>query len=234
MARTFLTAEWRHLCLFTYEVPAAQLEDCCPPGTELDLLDGRAHLSLVAFDFLNTRVGGVGWPGFRSFPEINLRFYVRRGDKRGVAFVREYVPQHLVAWMARRLYNEPYLDAPMESRVVSAGDVITVEHELRTAVATNSLRVTASTNAFRPTDDSAEHHFKEHQWGFGKSRHGKLVTYEVRHPVWDVYPVASSELDWNWSDAYGPNWSFLGDLSPVSVILAAGSDVSVHHPIVGS
>ena len=107
------------------------------------------------------------------------------------------------------------------------------EHELRTAVATNSLRVTASTNAFRPTDDSTEHHFKEHQWGFGKNRHGKLVTYEVGHPVWDVYPVASWDLDWDWADAYGPAWSFLADLSPVCVILAAGSDISVHKPTVG-
>ncbi|MBW1761298.1 MAG: DUF2071 domain-containing protein [Deltaproteobacteria bacterium] len=233
MAQTFLTAEWRHLCLFTYEVPAEQLEDCCPPGTEIDLLDGRAHLSLVAFDFLNTRVGGVAWPGFRSFPEINLRFYVRRGGARGVAFIREYVPQRLVAWIARRRYNEPYLDAPMESRVITAGDAITVEHELRTATAANSLRVTGSTNAFRPADDSVEHHFKEHQWGFGKTRDGKLVTYEVCHPAWEIYPVTSSELDWNWADAYGPKWSFLTDLSPVSVILAAGSDVSVHRPTVG-
>jgi hypothetical protein len=135
--------------------------------------------------------------------------------------------------MARRSYNEPYLDAPMESRVVTAGDVITVEHRLQTATAANALRVSASTAAFRPEDDSTEHHFKEHQWGFGKSRNGRLVTYEVRHPVWDVYPVTSFELDWNWSDAYGPEWSFLGDMFPVSVILAAGSAVSVHRPKIG-
>jgi len=230
----FLTAEWRHLCLFTYEVPPERLQDWCPPGTELDLLDGRAHLSLVAFDFLNTRVGGVAWPGFRSFPEINLRFYVRTGEKRGVSFIREYVPQRLVAWVARRLYNEPYLDAPMESSVVSASDAMIVEHQLRTATAANSLRVTASASAFRPEDNSTEHHFKEHQWGFGKSRDGQLVTYEVRHPVWDIYPVTSFELDWDWSDAYGPEWSFLSDLSPVSVILAAGSDISVHRPKIGT
>ena len=234
MSRTFLTAEWRHLCLFTYEVPPERLEDCCPPGTELDLLDGQAHVSLVAFDFLNTRVGGVAWPGFRRFPEINLRFYVRKGETRGVCFVREYVPQRLVAWMARRMYNEPYLGAPMESRVVTTGSTISVEHQLRTSTALSSLSVTASTTGYLPRDDSTEHHFKEHQWGFGQNRDGQLVTYEVRHPVWEVYPVTSSALDWNWSDAYGPRWSFLSDLSPVSIILAAGSEISVHRPTVGS
>ena len=56
-----------------------------PPGTELDRRDGSAWCSLVGFQFLDTRVLGVGWPGFRHFPEWNLRFYVRRGDERGGA-----------------------------------------------------------------------------------------------------------------------------------------------------
>ena len=58
---------------------------------------------------------GVPWPGYRNFPEINLRFYVRRGDERGVVFVREFVPQRLVAWLARVFYNEPYRAATMST-----------------------------------------------------------------------------------------------------------------------
>lgn len=85
------------MCLLTYACPKALLEPRCPPGTELELLDGKAHVSLVAFDFLRTRVWGIGWPGFRNFPEINLRFYVTSGDRRGVVFIREYVPSRFVA-----------------------------------------------------------------------------------------------------------------------------------------
>src|SRR3954469_20731239 len=109
----FLTARWSNLCLLTYAVPPALLEPRLPPGLDLDLRDGQAFVSLVAFDFLDTRVLGVPWPGFRNFPEINLRFYARRGDERGVVFVREWVPQRLVAWLARTLYNEPYAAAAM-------------------------------------------------------------------------------------------------------------------------
>ena len=101
MPRAFLTAHWNNLFLATYAVPPALLEKRLPPGLSLDMRDGSAFVSLVAFEFLHTRVFGVPWPGYRNFGELNLRFYLRQGEQRGVAFIREFVPQRLVAWMAR-------------------------------------------------------------------------------------------------------------------------------------
>src|SRR3954447_11228905 len=112
MPHDFLTAHWKNVILLTYRVPAALLTPRLPPGCELDARPddppGTAYVSLVAFDFTDTRVLGVAWPGYRSFPEIILRFCVRHGTSRGVCFIREFVPKRLVATMARRLYNEPY------------------------------------------------------------------------------------------------------------------------------
>lgn len=75
--RPFLTARWQHLCLLNYAVDPARLQPRLPEGLELDTLAGEAYMSLVAFDFLDTRVLGIPWPFYRNFPEINLRFYVR-------------------------------------------------------------------------------------------------------------------------------------------------------------
>src|SRR5690349_16297086 len=99
--KDFLTARWQNLILATYRVPAEMLVGRLPPGCLLDRMAGDGekvgYVSLVAFDFLETRVMGVGWPGHRSFPEINLRFYVRGpGGERGVSFVREFVPRMVV------------------------------------------------------------------------------------------------------------------------------------------
>ena len=102
------------LVLATYPVAPALLERRLPPGLSLDLRDGQAFVSLVAFDFLDMCVLGRSWPGYRNFPELNLRFYVHDGEGRGVVFIREFVPHRLVAWLARVLYNEPYLAAPIE------------------------------------------------------------------------------------------------------------------------
>ena len=77
ISRPFLTARWSNLAILTYAVPPALLASHLPAGLELDSLRGSAFASLVAFDFEDTRVSGIAWPGFRRFPEISLRFYVR-------------------------------------------------------------------------------------------------------------------------------------------------------------
>jgi len=223
----FLRAEWRRLCLVTYAVEPERLKPHLPPGLELDLRDGKAFVSLVAFDFCETRVLGIPWPGYRTFPEINLRFYVREGEKRGVAFVREYVPKRLIAWIARGLYNEPYAHAPMLSEVSSSEEELRVKHRLLAGGREHSLEVVATPQHETPGDDSTAHFFKEHSWGYGTSRGGKLVRYEVRHPVWRTYPVRSHTLDWDWGAVYGEAWADLAQATPASVILAEGSPVAV-------
>jgi uncharacterized protein YqjF (DUF2071 family) len=223
----FLTARWSNLCLLTYAVPPAVLEPRLPRGLALDLREGRAFVSLVAFDFLDTRVLGVPWPGYRDFPEVNLRFYVRHGEERGVMFIREFVPRRLVAFLARAIYGEPYLAAPMSSRVTEDERRIIVEHRLRFGGRENRVTVVGRKPGVMPDANSTEHFFKEHQWGFGSGRGGGCVRYEVAHPHWACYSVESFELDWDWGGVYGEEFAFLGEAAPCSVVLAAGSAIVV-------
>jgi uncharacterized protein YqjF (DUF2071 family) len=228
MARPFLTARWSNLFLATYAVPHSLLEPRLPPGLELDLHDGRPVVSLVAFDFFDTHVLGVPWPGYRDFAELNLRFYVRQDGQRGVMFVREFVPLQLVAWLARLLYNEPYRAAPLASTVRDGLDHVTIDHRLRFGGRTHAITATGKKPAFRPAEDSLEHFFKEHHWGYGVNRSGRAIRYEVEHPVWNVYPVQSYEIDLDWGLVYGPEWAFLGREAPLSTVLAVGSPVAVY------
>jgi hypothetical protein len=227
MARPFLTARWTNLFLATYAVPPVLLEKRLPPGLRLDTRDGQAFVSLVAFEFLDTRVLGIRWPGYCNFAELNLRFYVRHGEERGVIFIREFVPQRLVAWLARVLYNEPYLAAPLTTTRQEDPDGITMEYRLGFAGGEHRISVTGNKPAFRPPDDSDEHFFKEHHWGFGVARSGRGIRYEVQHPVWDVYPVRGWRIELDWAAVYGPEWGFLGRQAPRSTAFAVGSAVSV-------
>jgi uncharacterized protein len=224
----FLTARWSNLFLANYRVPGELLRPRLPPGLELDRRDGSAFVSLVAFDFLNTRVLGVPWPGYRNFPEVNLRFYVRHGDRRGVVFVRELVPPRLVAFVARTVYNEPYSALPMTSAVTETADGITVEHRIRDRDRTHVIRAIGGKPATRPAADSVEHFFKEHQWGFGRTRRGATLRYEVRHPAWDVFSVRDFDIDLDWASLYGPEWAVLQSARPDSTMLAVGSPVAVY------
>lgn len=230
MARTFLTAEWRDLLIASYAVDPALLEPRLPPGLEPDLFEGRAVCSLVGFRFLNTRVLGVKWPGFVNFPEINLRFYVREnsGERRGVVFVRELVTSRLVAAIARGLYNEPYSKATISDRIERTGGALRVAYEFAIDGGVGRMAAEADAEAIVPPEDSPEYWFKEHQWGYGVTRRGKPLRYEVRHPVWACHRVRTVEIDVDWGRIYGREWAAMRDAEPINVVLAAGSEISVH------
>jgi uncharacterized protein YqjF (DUF2071 family) len=224
----FLTAHWTNLFLASYAVPPSLLAGRLPPGLELDTRDGRAFVSLVAFDFVHTRVLGVPWPGYRNFAELNLRCYVRHGADRGVLFLRELVPLRLVAWLARLIYNEPYRVAPLHSSVREGPDSLVLEHRMRWAGRTHVIEAVGRKPRQRPADTSLDHFFKEQRWGYGVTRRGRAVRYEVVHPVWEVYPVESYRIDLDWGLVYGPEWDFLTGTPPCSTLLVAGSPVRVY------
>jgi uncharacterized protein YqjF (DUF2071 family) len=224
---TFLSARWEDLCLLTYAVPPASLASRLPPGLELDLRDGQAFVSLVAFQFTDIRVLGLPIPGYRHFPEVNLRYYVRQGEERGVVFIREFVPSRVVAGIAKGLYNEPYKACPMGESVVVDAQAVTASYDLDVGGRNHRIRVTGEVPAIVPPETSIEHFFKEHRWGFGIDRQGNPVRYEVTHPVWAVHPVREWQLDLDWARVYGPEWAFLQDQQPYSVVLAVGSPITV-------
>ena len=228
MPRPFMTAEWVNLGIITYAVPPDLLAGHVPDGVELDTQDGQAFVSLVAFSFHNTRVLGISWPGYRTFPELNLRFYVRRGDERGVVFLREIVGLRLVAWIARTFFNENYRVAPVSCLTHDAKSHVTMELRLLWAGKTNRITVTGRKPVLVPAATSAEHRFTELRCGYGINRRGRTVRYEIEHPAWEIYPVESHLVDLDWASVYGSRWGFLRGQVPHATVLAAGSAVSVY------
>lgn len=228
MTRPFLTATWSNLCLFNYSIPPELLRPHLAPALELDTLNGHAFVSLVAFDFLDTRVMGIPFPGFRNFPEINLRFYVRHNGERGVKFIREFVPSGIVAGIARVLYNEPYSAAPMTSLVTQDVTTIKASHCLHFGNNQHTAIIHGQKPTTTPPTISIEHFFKEHEWGFGVNRKGQLIRYRIEHPIWEIYPVASYDIHFDFAQLYGETWGILNTAKPHSVVLAKGSQISVY------
>lgn len=229
MPRPFLQAHWSHLCVISYAVPPDLLTPHLPRGLKVDLRDGRAFVSIVAFDFENTRVKGIAWPFYRDFPEVNLRFYVRNGnDERGVCFIREFVPKRLVSWIAKKIYNEPYERIEMKSDVHRKGEGLEVVHKFKHHERWQEIALSATKDApLLPAEDSLESFLIDQQWGFGRDSIGRPLRYRVAHPRWLLYHVEWAEVKVNWAKTYGPQWKFLDKEKPISKILAEGSEVSV-------
>ena len=228
MSRVFLTAEWRKLILFTYKVPQEMLLPHLPRGLELDTIEGNAFASLVAFDFINTRVKSRKIPFHVNFPEINLRFYVKEKEtgRRGVVFIREFVPKFFISFIANRIYNEPYRSIKMKS-LISVKDAVQIKHIIKYKRREFFVTAEGKNEPYLPGEDTKEHFFKEHSWGYGANRRGQTLVYQVEHPVWQVYPLITCDNNFDFAFLYGAKWSFLNGAETYSVMLAEGSGVKV-------
>ncbi len=232
--RPFLTAEWHHVVAVTYPADEALLATYLPPGARIDALDGSPRVSVVAFGFRHTRVKGLAIPGHITFPEINLRFYVRMHGERAVVFIREFVSRPAISLVAQLRYNEPYRTIPMRETVISPGrgprgrlgvrHCFGPRHRYR-------IEAWADSVAREPLPDSPGYWLTHHDIGLGTTRDGRTQTYRVEHPVWALHEVRDLQLDIDFGALYGRLWRFLGDTTPSHVTLAAGSGVRISAPV---
>jgi uncharacterized protein YqjF (DUF2071 family) len=254
--RPLLSAEWRNLVLVNYEVDPAVLAPHIPAGTEHDFHEGKTYLSIVGFQFLNTRLLGLRIPGHTNFEEVNLRFYVRRhtkeGWRRGVTFIRELAPRRAVTLTARWLYNENYLCVPMRHRIhacASSGSLPSVgrageggeegtraQPTIPTRIAYHwkfhrhwrhvSLEPTAP--AALPVPNSHEEFIIEHYWGYSALSRRRAKEYLVSHPPWRIAAAQSAELNCDVATLYGPTFAPYLEAEPTSAFWADGSPIRVY------
>lgn len=232
---TFLTAQWRHIVLLNYEVDPALLHHLVPKGTVLDMFNGRAFVSVVGFMFLNTKVLGMSIPFHVNFPEVNLRFYVRRKDgdtwNRGVVFVKEIVPRFAIATVARLLYNENYTSMPMHALFEIENDVLKndslVEYSWKHKGRWNAIRARITGQPYYPPPASEEHFIITHYWGYTTQRDGGTMEYHVEHPPWKVWHVSEVSLACDVAGFYGEEFRELLKGKPRSAFVADGSEIVV-------
>ena len=227
----FLTAEWRNLVVLNYRIDSAVLAPRVPPGLSISHHPDGCYVSVLAFQFLNTRLKGTKIPGHVNFPEVNLRFYahptscvipetgeVPESDK-GVVFLQELVPKAMVAWTARFLYGEPY------RTVALTGEVNDPHYRYHWQMKGKQYKIAAERTGdwYLPEEDGPENRMIAH---FRRS--GRTVAYSIERPPWRC-ATAVVTVSGDLSEVYGPEvGKYLRD--PVSSFLADGSAIAVSHP----
>jgi uncharacterized protein YqjF (DUF2071 family) len=229
--RRFLTARWVHLIIASHEVDPGILRARVPRGTDLDLWAGKCFVSVVGFQFLDTRVLGIPVPFHRDFEEVNLRFYVRRvvgGEvRRGVVFLKEIVGLHAVAWIANALYHEKYVVLPMSHADRTGESPPSLVYRWRHRGRWSHLAATLDGDPYRPDENSEEMFITEHPWGYTSRRDGSTLEYRVEHPRWKVWRGRDPELVCDVEALYGREFVPYLEERPSSCYVADGSEVVV-------
>ncbi|MEO7300722.1 MAG: DUF2071 domain-containing protein [Verrucomicrobiota bacterium] len=108
----FFFSGWKRVAFIHFEVDPKILQREVP--FELDLHNGKAYVSLVAFHLENMRprLGGK-LAAFLMKPVathkfLNIRAYVRHGNETGIYFLAEYLPNKLSLHLGPLLYGLPY------------------------------------------------------------------------------------------------------------------------------
>ncbi|MEJ7625740.1 MAG: DUF2071 domain-containing protein [Ferruginibacter sp.] len=231
MKKTFLTAEWRKLIIINYEVDQSILKPYLPYKTEIDTWNGKCYISLIGFQFSNTKLKGLRIPFHSDFEEINIRFYVKfkKGNewKRGVTFIKEIVPKHAITFVANTIYSEKYKTYPTRHQWNINNDFLEIAYSWKHNDAWDSIKVKTRATPVEILSGSEEEFITQHFWGYTKVNDNKTSEYQVEHPVWKMYPVLNHEIQVRFEKIYGEEFSFLQDSKPVSVMLAEGSSIAV-------
>jgi hypothetical protein len=226
--RKFLTAKWQDLIMANYEVDPDLLVNRVPRGTELDFHDGKCFVSLVGFMFTDTRVLGIPVPFHVNFEEVNLRFYVRRDTgsetRRGVVFIKEIVPRFAIAFVARKLYGEPY-DA---WKMGNERSETQVSYLWQNGNNINKLGITLVENLGVPEENSHGEFIIEHYWGYTKRSNDRTDEYKVEHAKWELFSTCESKIEVDFGKIYGDEFAFLSKQKPHSILFARGSKIAVY------
>lgn len=230
--RKFMEARWENLLMLNYEVPPEILAPYLPPFTVLDLWEGKALVSMVGFEFLETKVIGVKWPFHVDFEEVNLRFYVKYFDggewKRGAVFITEIVPKSMIVLIANNLYKEHYRALPMRHSQIPVGDSHTnFSYEWKLNGRWNKLGATIS-NQFKDIEPGGPEEFIfEHYWGYNKLTTASTMQYQVEHISWQIAEVINPIFDGDIAELYGQEFVPFLSVEPYSAFFANGSAINV-------
>ena len=230
--RKFLTAEWRRLIIANYKVNADIPSKFLPAKTELDFFNGATYLSLVGFMFQDVRVMGVRIPFHVNFPEVNLRFYVKHKEnyqwKRGVVFIKEFVPRPFIMLVANTFFHEHYSALPMNHIWKSDNNKLTVGYYWKKNAKWYTLEAEAENTLATIKTGSEEEFIMDQFWGYTAINERKTSEYHVEHSRWSTYPLRQHKIVCDFKKIYGNDFAFLNRQQPDSVFLAEGSPIIVY------
>lgn len=182
-----ISMRWEELLFVHWRIDAASIQRLLPAGLQVETFDGSAWLGVVPFRMAATR---CRWlppiPTTHTFPELNVRTYVRGGDRSGVWFFSLDAASRLAVEAARWSFGLPYFHARMVCR--RQGEIVLYVSERRdrrgppAAFAANWRAIGPS----RRSSPGSLAHFLTERYCLFAVRRGRLLRGDIAHLPWEL------------------------------------------------
>jgi len=214
-----MTQRWNDLLLAHWPIPASTLEGLLPEWLQADTIQGSAWLGAVPFWLDRIKLRGVPTiPGARSFPDLNLRTYVRDRFTGTPGFYCFSVDSSnlLAVAMAHAVYHLPYRLAEMRLEALSEREFAFYS---RRRFSREQVIFQARYRGLGPTHKladirpgSLEYFFTERPCVFSTNRAGEPIRANLHHVSW---PLEDAEADIERNDLAAAVGIQLPDQEPV-------------------
>jgi uncharacterized protein YqjF (DUF2071 family) len=177
---------WEDLLFAHWPVTTATIGAQIPEELDLDLHDGQAWLGVTPLRITGLRLRGtLPFPRLSSFLEVNVRTYVRAGERPGVWFFSLDASSRVAVEVAWLTYKLPYFHARISAE--RPGGRISFEcARTREPGRAFSALYGATGDAFEPAPGSLEQFLTERYCLYTVDRGERLHRAEIHHVPWSL------------------------------------------------
>jgi uncharacterized protein YqjF (DUF2071 family) len=193
-------ADWLRAVFIHYEVDPEVLQREVP--FELDLDDGRAYVSLVAFTMrdMRPRIGGrlAAWllKPISTHEFLNARTYVRHRGEIGIYFLAEWLSNPLSVLLGPLSFGLPYrLGRLRYDHAHETGDLHGTVSAPNKSSRLEYVAKLAPDAGFQPCAAGSQEEFLMERYTAFTERNGVRRFFRIWHPPWPQAPAQIRVLD---------------------------------------
>lgn len=178
--------EWNNALFLHWQVPLELLRPLVPESLNIDVFEGNAYVSLVAFTMQKIRPRNLPALAFVSdFEEINLRTYIDHNNKKGVYFLNIEAEKQLSVFIARALSGLPYEKSNIRR---------TNEHYRSINTRKNYYLDAAYEVKASIFEKTALDHWLTERYCLYLNEGEVIYCYDIHHKAWELKKVALNAL----------------------------------------
>jgi hypothetical protein len=196
-----LLMRWDRLTFLHWSYPPEVVQAMLPDGLRVDTFQGRAWVAITPFVMADVRPPGLpAIPQWSTFPETNVRTYVRAaGGSDGLWFF-SLDAGRAAALSARAVIGAPYVWSRM--RVEQHGRRISYTSRRVGSSVASAIEIDVG-DPIPPSALTSHDHFLTGRWRAFSRRAGRTLSTPVEHPPWPLHHATVASLDSNLIEAAG-------------------------------